>query len=72
MKELRDEPRLRHVITAVLKGDNDRPVKLPHNNAHYILADFVIDDGYLKLVKEECLAKIVPKSQRETIVRDAY
>lgn len=72
LKELRDDPDFRDVITAVLKGDNDRPVKLPRSNTHYVSADFVIDDGYLKLVKGDSLVKVVPKSQREIVVREAH
>lgn len=71
LKELRNDPDFRDMITAVLKSDNDRPVKLPRSNAHYVSADIAIDDGYLKLVERDSFVTVVPKSQRENVVREA-
>ena len=53
-------------------GELEQMVRLPRSNKGYATADFIIDEGFLKLVRENHLTKKVPKSQRQNIVEEAH
>ncbi|KAL6726387.1 hypothetical protein Aduo_008362 [Ancylostoma duodenale] len=72
LKELREDDEFRELIAALEVGRTDLEVKMPRSNKKLLSADFTIDEGYLKMVREDTMVKIVPKSKREKVVKEAH
>ncbi|EYC02478.1 hypothetical protein Y032_0099g3143 [Ancylostoma ceylanicum] len=72
LKELREDGEFRELITALDVGRTDPEVKMPRSNKKLLSADFAIDGGFLKMVREDTMVRIVPKSKREEAVKDAH
>ncbi|VDO30441.1 unnamed protein product [Haemonchus placei] len=53
--------------------ENDHvDVKLPRCSRKFLVADFFIDTGELKMILENCSIKVVPKSKRREVFNEAH
>ncbi|EYC37335.1 hypothetical protein Y032_0802g2425 [Ancylostoma ceylanicum] len=72
LRELSDDKDFGELIKALRIGDYRKEVKLPRSTQKLTVADFMIEDGELKLVMQDTVAKVVPKSRRKQLFEEAH
>ncbi|EYC34832.1 hypothetical protein Y032_1367g3848, partial [Ancylostoma ceylanicum] len=73
LRELKTDPDYSSVIEGIETKKLDREVHLPHCRKRMKVVDFVLDEGDLKILKEDGTAvRVVPKSKRKEVFQEAH
>ncbi|EYC05726.1 hypothetical protein Y032_0080g1333 [Ancylostoma ceylanicum] len=72
LKELRADEDFKQLIDDLEKHRDDKDVRLPRCSRKFRVADFLIDNGDLKMVLENTTVRVVPKSQRRAVFEEAH
>ena len=71
-KGLKQDMDYKQLIGDLENHKNDNEVKLPRSRRKYRVADFTIDNGDLKMVLENTMVRVVPKSERKDVLEEAH
>ncbi|VDO06369.1 unnamed protein product, partial [Haemonchus placei] len=70
--ELRKDPTYAEIIASLESGNLDRDVAIPTLSQKLKVADFVMDRGYLALLDNASVRKVVPASKRKAVFDEAH
>ncbi|KAK6009174.1 integrase core domain protein [Ostertagia ostertagi] len=70
--ELRQNPGYAEVIANLENGKLDKDVMIPELFQKYKVADFVMDQGYLALLDNCLVRRVVPMSKRRAVFEEAH
>ena len=71
MVELREDVSFSRIMAAMEGGGNKLDVKMPRSGKQYVSADFVIDQGFRKLL-DGSMVKVFLESKRKDVVHEAH
>ncbi|KAL6738274.1 hypothetical protein Aduo_011837 [Ancylostoma duodenale] len=73
LRELRTDPDYSGIIEGIETQELEQEVQLPHCGKRMKVVDFVLEEGDLKILKEDGTSvRVVPKSKRKEVFEEAH